>query len=301
MTERTQWIYKSKEVLKPILETQLIGVSRAIVGLPMDHFFDRFKTLIQASQNNNFKQLFLESYYRNGIFRGIFAGFSSQISIQLFKQYYRWPMMILIPKLYMQILPQKVKESAPALHKGLAGITIALFESFVTCPFERVKCQMMTQQQSKSVLKYMWEHDGGIRGFTRDLFTGMEVMILKQVVSWTNYLYWDHRVRYYFKGEPSHKLTMQEIVLCSIVTAIPNIIIVQPFDMIKTQFQMENNDQIKNLSIWNAFKKVYEEKGVHGFYAGWQMRFCQFMFQALLTTPVMDYLERLHGIPQKQQ
>ncbi|CAD8044461.1 unnamed protein product [Paramecium primaurelia] len=297
MSETTQWIYKGKELLKPIVETQLIGVSRAILGLPMDHFFDRFKTLIQASQNSNFKQLFLESYYRNGIFRGIFAGFSSQISIQLFKQYYRWPMMIFIPKFYMEVLPTKIKESAPALHKGLAGITIALFESLVTCPFERVKCQLMTQQQSKSVLKYMWEHDGGIKGFTRDLFTGMEVMILKQVVSWTNYLYWDHRVRYYFKERPSQKLTVQEIVLCSIFTAIPNIIIVQPFDMIKTQFQMENNHQIKHLSIWNAFKKVYLEKGITGFYAGWQMRFCQFMFQALLTTPVMDYLERQHGIP----
>ncbi|CAD8053714.1 unnamed protein product [Paramecium sonneborni] len=297
MSETTQWICKGKEILKPIFETQIIGVSRAVLGLPMDHFFDRFKTLIQASQNNNFKQLFFESYQRNGIFRGIFAGFSSQISIQLFKQYYRWPMMIFIPKFYMEILPLKIKEAAPALHKGLAGITIALFESIVTCPFERVKCQLMTQQQSKSVVKYMWQHDGGIKGFTRDLFTGMEVMVLKQVVSWTNYLYWDHRVRYYFKERPSQKLTVQEIVLCSILTAIPNIIIVQPFDMIKTQFQMENNHQIKHLSIWNAFKKVYLEKGIPSFYAGWQMRFFQFLFQALLTTPVMDYLERQHGIP----
>ena len=54
-------------------------------------------------------------------------------------------MMIFIPKFYMEALPTKIKESAPALHKGLAGITIALFESIVTCPFERVKCQLMTQ------------------------------------------------------------------------------------------------------------------------------------------------------------
>jgi solute carrier family 25 carnitine/acylcarnitine transporter 20/29 len=33
---------------------------------------------------------------------------------------------------------------APALHKGLTGVTIALFESIVTCPMERIKCQLMT-------------------------------------------------------------------------------------------------------------------------------------------------------------
>ena len=49
MTETTQWIYKGKEILKPVFETQLIGMSRAVIGLPLDHIFDRFKTLIQAS------------------------------------------------------------------------------------------------------------------------------------------------------------------------------------------------------------------------------------------------------------
>ncbi|CAD8144955.1 unnamed protein product [Paramecium octaurelia] len=297
MSETTQWIYKGKEILKPVFETQLVGMSRAVIGLPMDHIFDRFKTLIQAQQNNSFRQLFLESYRRNGIFRGIFAGFSSQITIQIFKQYYRWPMMIFIPKFFKEQLPQPIMDRAPTLHKALTGVTIALFESFITCPFERVKCQLMTQTESKSVLKYMWQHDGGLKGFTRDLFTGMEIMMLKQVVSWTNYLYWDHKVRYYFKQHPQSQLRIEQIIFCSVLTAIPNILIVQPFDAIKTQFQMENNQQFKNLTIWNAFKKVYQEKGISGFYAGWQMRFCQFLFQALLTTPIMDYLERQHGLP----
>lgn len=41
-------IYKvrTKKYLKPILETQIIGLSRVILGLPIDHVFDRFKTLI---------------------------------------------------------------------------------------------------------------------------------------------------------------------------------------------------------------------------------------------------------------
>lgn len=36
---------------------------------------------------------------------------------------------------------------------------------------------------------------------------------------------------------------------------------------------MENNYEIKNLSIWKAFKKIYLEKGIPGLYAGWRMKF----------------------------
>ena len=53
--------------------------------------------------------------------------------------------MILIPKYYKELLPTTWIENYPALHKGFAGATIALFESFVTCPLERIKCQLMTQ------------------------------------------------------------------------------------------------------------------------------------------------------------
>lgn len=68
--------------------------------------------------------------------------------------YHRWPMMILIPKYYKEVMPSSWVEQHPALHKGLAGATIALFESLVTCPLERVKCQLMTQHESKSSIIY---------------------------------------------------------------------------------------------------------------------------------------------------
>ena len=73
----------------------------------------------------------------------------------------------------------------------------------------------------------------------------MEAMALKQVVSWTNYLYWDHKTRYLFKESPNQALTLPQILMCSVLTAIPNILIVQPFDAVKTAFQMENNGKYK--------------------------------------------------------
>ncbi|CAD8095864.1 unnamed protein product [Paramecium primaurelia] len=293
-------IYKvrTQKYLKPIIETQIIGLSRVILGLPIDHVFDRFKTLVQAENTqSSIKQLFKETYRRNGMLKGVFAGFSSQISIQLFKQYYRWPMMILIPKYYKELLPSSWIQNHPALHKGLAGATIAIFESLVTCPMERIKCQLMTQYESKSIIKQLLKNEHQFSHFIKNIYTGMEAMILKQVVSWTNYLYWDHKIRYLFKDSPSQALTLQQIAMCSLLTSIPNILFVQPFDVVKTAYQMENNANYKSLTIPQAFVKVYQDKGLKGYYAGWQLRLSQFIVQAALSTPVMDYLERLHGLP----
>ena len=62
----------------------MIGLARGLIGLPIDHLFDRFKTLVQSSLNNNFRQVFeyikqlvIESYTTNGLFKGVFAGFSA--------------------------------------------------------------------------------------------------------------------------------------------------------------------------------------------------------------------------------
>lgn len=47
-------------------------------------------------------------------------------------------MMILIPNFYLGILPEKLRTTA--LYKTMTGITIALFESLIICPLERLKC-----------------------------------------------------------------------------------------------------------------------------------------------------------------
>jgi len=49
-------------------------------------------------------------------------------------------MMILIPKYYKSILPISIVERNKALHKLIAGGTIAIFEAIITCPLERIKC-----------------------------------------------------------------------------------------------------------------------------------------------------------------
>jgi len=62
------------------------------------------------------------------------------------KNVYRYPLMISLPHFYEQRL---VGVENRKLSKLMTGFSIALFESFVTCPIERAKVFFMTEEVSQ--------------------------------------------------------------------------------------------------------------------------------------------------------
>lgn len=55
-------------------------------------------------------------------------------------------MMILIPRYLKENLPESLVDRFPTLHKAITGATIGVVESIITCPLERIKCQLMTKE-----------------------------------------------------------------------------------------------------------------------------------------------------------
>jgi solute carrier family 25 citrate transporter 1 len=56
------------------------------------------------------------------------------------------------------------------------------------------------------------------------LYTGFAVQTTRQIVSWTSFLYWDHRIRYAFKGgDRTQKLTGVQVVVSAFLSSILNI------------------------------------------------------------------------------
>lgn len=60
------------------------------------------------------------------------------------KNVYRYPMMIGLPTFYAKILPKSVQQNKHA-QKFCTGMSIAVLESFILCPFERLKTYFMTR------------------------------------------------------------------------------------------------------------------------------------------------------------
>ena len=67
----------------------------------------------------------------------------------LLKNTYRYPLMVGLPSFYKDHLPPSIKEHK-TLTKLLTGTSIALVESILTCPIERLKVFFMTTNEKIS-------------------------------------------------------------------------------------------------------------------------------------------------------
>jgi hypothetical protein len=64
----------------------------------------------------------------------------------LLRNLYKYPLMVGLPKIYAQNLPDTFNNNT-ALLKVFTGLSIALVESTLTCPIERLKVYYMTSNE----------------------------------------------------------------------------------------------------------------------------------------------------------
>ena len=84
--------------------------------------------------------------------KGLYAGSIPNYTRCLLKNTYKYPLMVGLPAFYKQKMPSKMTENA-SLAKFLTGFSIALIESLILCPIERVKVHFMTKT-STNVISY---------------------------------------------------------------------------------------------------------------------------------------------------
>ena len=125
------------EKAKAVIETQILGSTRVLIGMPYEHVFDRLITYKQHKLNISYIESFKEIWNIRG-FIGLYDGFYPNFMRACVKSYYRWPMTIFIPNAIKEIITN------PEINKIITGICIGLFESCIICPFERLKIIRMT-------------------------------------------------------------------------------------------------------------------------------------------------------------
>jgi len=106
---------------------------------------------------------------RKGI-NGFYAGSIPNFTRMVLKNIYRYPLMISLPHFYEQkvVGPENRK-----LSKLLAGFSIALIESLITCPIERAKVFFMTEEVAqRGGAKRLLALKGAEGGLFRELFRG---------------------------------------------------------------------------------------------------------------------------------
>ena len=148
--------------------------------------------------------------------------------------------MVGLPSLYEKILPDFLQQNKKML-KLFSGVSIALIETTILCPAERVKVYFMTLDQKKTYRGFFQS----IRGNTRkELFRGFTPLLARQCMNWTVFLQTDllvkSYIRYRLELKDSETIPARYLFPASVVVAAANTTIVNPFDCVKTHMEKVN-------------------------------------------------------------
>ena len=172
-----------------------------------------------------------EIYSKKGV-RGFYAGSLPNFTRMFLKNVYRYPLMISLPHFFEQRL---VGAENRKTSKLLAGFSIALFESFVTCPIERAKVFFMTEEVSSRGGTKRLLSQGGLG---KELFRGFVPLLTRQTVAWVSFLQADLLVKKIIRAKmnipPDQNIPSRYLVGGSFLVSLINVMCVMPFDAMKT-------------------------------------------------------------------
>lgn len=125
----------------------LMGFGRGLLGFPLEQPLEALKTQWQAKPSfRNELHLARTVYANKGFSQGFYAGSLPNLGRILIKNSYRFPLIIGAPVYFEANLPEKMTKSKHMV-KLSSGIAIAFVESFIICPFERMRTYFMTVER----------------------------------------------------------------------------------------------------------------------------------------------------------
>jgi len=199
--------------------------------------------------------------------------------------------MLILPEFYNSVYPASTKAQYPSIAKISTGLTIAAIDTFIICPFERLKVFLQTKHAHVSLKTFYRDNK---KNLVRSLFRGLDSLFCRQIISWVSFLYADYKfkqlARKYQHVPDIEALSNSTLIVVSTLVGISNVFIVMPFDMTKTLHQ-QHSEGFVNKGLRETIKTVYREAGIKGFYYGWQPRMIQYIINSALTVTALEKLE----------
>lgn len=160
---------------------------------------DAIKTQWQTKPGHkNEYRMALEIYKEKGPLKGFYSGSLPSLGRNMLKSFYRYPLVIGFPIFYEKNLPNAMRHNKRA-QKLFSGVSIALIESFIICPFERLKTYFMTREvrlgSNPNINGLQNYYRDCNQSLVRDLFKGIGPLIMRQMVAWNYFLQVDLLVK----------------------------------------------------------------------------------------------------------
>lgn len=229
-----------------------------------------------------------EIYSTKGL-KGFYAGSLPNFARCVLKNSYKYPLLVGLPSLYNERLPDTIRQNKQIL-KLLTGASIALIETTILCPAERVKVYFMTQNLNQTYKGFFTSIRGNV---WKELFRGYTPLFFRQSMNWTVFLQTDlfvkTQIRRTLNLHDSDTIQAKYLMPASVLVAIVNTTMVMPLDCVKTHMEKINPTS----SYRKAFRTIYNQAGMLGFFVGVRLRFVLYLSNAIFA---VNFLEKLESI-----
>ena len=138
-----------RTLFQRVYDTQKIALPNVILTFGVGHPFDLVKTRMQANPAITSGVLCSQEVFQKTGIRGFYTGGTMNFSRHLAKMMYRTPLENELYYAYKNQFPGN--EDAVNVSTGLS---MAVMDSFIICPLERIKVWLMTTEKNRSV--NMW-------------------------------------------------------------------------------------------------------------------------------------------------
>jgi hypothetical protein len=283
-----------------IAESSYLGARQMIIVFLLGHPLDLAKTKSQSNPSKVYSVNILKQLVLTDGIRGCYRGGSMNFSRLVLKEAYRSPLRGFIKQFYESTLPARFNSQFPDAKNVFTGLTMAMTDTFVLCPLERIKVWIMTteQGQSASLSRYFRPDNSTLKSFRfTDLFCGLSVSFYRSAISWVSFLVIEENIRKLIlakRGNLNDTPTLSEQVLIGTLCGVLNSIITLPLDAVKTRIQMRSvGETSEQLRIVQTFKYLVRTHGVRGLYAGFQYKLPHYIIVAILTSGNIQRIDKI--------
>lgn len=290
----------NKDVFSKIYDSMLISMPRVIITFTAGHPFELVKTRMQANPYIHSGVLLSKDIFQQTGIKGFYTGGLPNFSRAILKEAYRAPLRGGINYAFGQALPNSDKGTRAAL----TGISMAIADTIIICPLERIKVWLMTNQSTdKSFAKFFTNRSANNMPVYQDLFKGVTVSFTRSGVSWVSYLFAEAKIREIVmkascsvnEYEPYPTLPIAERILIGALGGICNGLCTLPFDTIKTNVQKEGFIDRASLKTMCAVGKdlVVKHGFVKGLYPGFLTKLIHYSLVGIITSDVIQRVDKV--------
>lgn len=289
---------KNNDYLKKSLDSIVVALPRVVITFGAGHPFDLVKTRMQANPFIHSGVLLSKEIFQKTGIKGFYTGGVPNLARALLKETYRSPLRGGINYLCNQSMPGASPESKSIL----TGVSMAISDTMIICPLERIKVWLMTnyQENNRKLTSFFNLRDYNELPIYKDLFKGASVSMVRSTMSWVSFLVAEGKIRRAIaewspRVENANDLPFAEQILVGSLSGIINGICTLPFDTIKTNVQKEEN--VKKVSLESMYKTGKELVKTHGFvkglYPSFLTKLVHYSIVAIVTSDIIQRVDRI--------